>query len=504
MQPEITESLCLNFIWHHPVAFRDFFIPQSWGKPVPFKTRLHQMPMALCKTKVIKSGRGIGKSIEAEVEGLHKAVTKPNCETVISSFRRVHTKDRCESIIKYAISCPYLSHFIDYKRVNRTPIYNIPFKNGHIIYGASVGDDPNATAILGKHPAVRIIDEMQVYPRLAWTQLNEARAETGSEDIFIGVPNGIIGMPFTDIQKNKDYKHCFFRLSRKVNPYWNQKRKQEAVLVYGGEDSDDYKQQILGEDGSPVQGAWDMSKVSAQMEDSVERYYHEIRPSDYKDCNPEDLLFDLPVTDYEVNLGIDAGYTEPTQICIFEENPKGHKLIGRICLRDKVIFDDQEELIDYIASFYGAHIGIDTTSAEGREIADALINPKGKYAEKDYINRIIAVYFNSKVVKAYDNDNNEIEEEVKPFTTFWLTREFNKESFILPYDDEILKEFSQEKKRRTPSGNYTYITPGTDHIISAFRCYGLLKFLENGPHRETNVGYCMPSFGQGVMYGSKA
>lgn len=502
MDNQLTEQLAYYFIFNHAVAFRDFFIPRGWGKKVEYKTRYYQMPPALSKTKVLKTGRGIGKSLDIEFSLLQMALLKPNEETVLSSFRRVHIKDRCESIIRYCLQEPYLHRFIHWRRINRTPIYSISFVNGHTIYGASVGDDPNATAIIGKHPSTRAVDEMQVFPKAAWIQFNEARAESGSDDIYVGVPNGIIGMPFTDIQKNPSFRTCFFRMSRKVNPFWDQERKKEALVRYGGEDADDYKQQIMGEDGNPCQSAWDIEKIAKQMHGKVPCYTSTITPQEYISKRPDEALYDLPIISGEVMLGIDAGYTEPTVILIFEVGDR-FILRGRVNLENKVIFDDQEEIVDYIMDFYSATAGVDVTSADGREIVDALRNPKGKYTGKDYETRITDVYFNKKVTKGFTEEGQPIEEEVKIYTTLILTKMFADMKFLLPKDEDILKEFSQEVKVKTPAGRVVFRSTTTDHIISAFRCFALAKWMQTAPQYKQTVEYAMPEWGPGALYGSR-
>ncbi|MFA5036676.1 MAG: hypothetical protein WC479_05820 [Candidatus Izemoplasmatales bacterium] len=498
MKPE----LCLHFIWRHPVAFRDFFIPQAWGKSVPFKTRLYQVPPALAPTKVMKTGRGLGKSIELEFFVLQNALLKPNEETIISSFRRLHTKDRCETIIKYLLTIPYLRNMVDVRHINRTPIYTIPLINGNTIYGASTGDDPNATAIIGKHPSTRAIDEMEVYPKTAWIQFNEARSEQGSNDIYVGVPNGLIGMPFTDIQKDQEFKNCFFRISRTMNPFWDQERKHKAIAIYGSETADEYKQQIHGEDGNPVQGVWPIETIMRLMKKSIPYYVRTVTPDDYVGRTPEELLSDLPFTVNPCVLGIDVGYTEPTVICVFEKTDK-YRLIARVNLQDKVIFDDQEEIIDYMFSYYNAYGGIDCTGGDGREIEDALKNPKGKYIQKNYQNTIIGVNFAKKTIRGYTVEKEEIEEETKVFSTLQLLQLFVDGKIEMPYDEDILEEFSNERKKKTESNRTIYTSTATDHIISAFRCFAIARFLkEELRPPESSVGYALPTWGEGISYGT--
>jgi len=210
-----------------------------------------------------------------------------------------------------------------------------------------------------------------------------------------------------------------------------------------------------------------------------------------------------------VVIGIDVGYTEPTVICVFVRVPDHdgkykYRLIARVNLKNRMIFRDQEEIIDYICQYYNTqYTGIDVTGQDGREIVDTLQNPKDKYAINGYQDKMIGVYFNKKVIKAYMPDGTEVEEETKVFATVQLIKMFVNEEFELPYDDDILAEFSQERKKKTESARVVYTSTTTDHIISAFRCFAIARYTKELLQLpDTNREYALPVWGEGVIYGS--
>ena len=83
-----------------------------------------------------------------------------------------------------------------------------------------------------------------------------------------------------------------------------------------------------------------------------------------------------------------------------------------------------------------------------------------------------------------------------------LIKMFAGMKFNLPKDENILEEFSQEVKRKTTAGRIVYGTSGTDHIISAFRCFALAKFMQTAPQFIKRTGYALPEWGIGISYGN--
>ena len=111
-QNSIYSKLCLYFIFHNRVAFRNFFIPQALGKD--FCVYYYQIPPALCDEIAWAGARGTGKSLDLEFTLLQIPFHSlaPGEETVVTAYRKTHVKDRLEKVISYFSNIPYLRRFL--------------------------------------------------------------------------------------------------------------------------------------------------------------------------------------------------------------------------------------------------------------------------------------------------------------------------------------------------------------------------------------------------------
>lgn len=141
--------LYFNFILKNPVAFRDFFAKDVYGKN--YKTRLYQYAPAFADDKIMRAGRTLGKSVDLVLSVIQKVILDSSSEFIVTTFRKTHLRDRMEQIIKFFKVSPIFKSLLDGRGVCRQPIYEVRFKNKNILYGIAVGDDPQAVSIQGKH-----------------------------------------------------------------------------------------------------------------------------------------------------------------------------------------------------------------------------------------------------------------------------------------------------------------------------------------------------------------
>jgi len=535
-KPEnIKQILAYYVIFKNRVMFRDFWLPEAWNQY--YKTRYYQYPMALNDDVVVLGGRSCGKSVDMEGTICQTALTENNKESLVTAFRKMHIKDRLEKVISFFYSVRYWRKFLlgDADKtlkyaVRRSPTYEIKLKNRHIIYGISTGEDPMAIAIQGTHTHFRYMEEAESYIKDAWTKFQSARDPKSVRDRFTGTVDGRIDSPFFEMDtKISKFKNKRFHLSRRLEPWFDQETKNNLIETFKGETSNEFKQQCDGEWGEPVWGVWpekDIIKCLDKREDPQQPgvFANQIinitlTPNDYKNMSPDQVLWSLPklpANDLEVIIGIDGGYSEPTVVLPFFYYKNKWNLQCKILLRDKIIPDDQAELIDYICDFYNAMIiPIDCTSADGRAIAQALTNPKRQeYVNKKYPERVVHVNFNSTEVIGYtDEDRNfregeenkklkevEIKERVKNLTTIELYKMFSNHMFNIYYDEDLLGEFNSEVQKKSSSGNYIILTPRDVHIPEAFRAfsYGWWKKygkVDKPEKKSSNYSFVLPEYG---------
>ena len=220
LDEETRQALAYYIVMKHPIVFRDFFLPIGWGKP--FKVRYYQMPYVVLEECLVVGGRSFGKSIHLEADMLQNSINDYDEESLLTTFRRMHIKDRFEKVIGYFTKIPYLTKFLKGRgekstkdSITRTPFYDIHLRNGHSLKGISVGDDPLAVAIQGTHPTRRYIDEMQMYPKEAWVKFQSTRDPKGAKDKFYGCADGRVNTPYYEADnKLKKFRNKKFHVPR--------------------------------------------------------------------------------------------------------------------------------------------------------------------------------------------------------------------------------------------------------------------------------------------------
>ena len=486
----ISKKMCFYFVMNNRWAFYNKYMPKCTGKC--YITRYFQYPSALSEDCVIFGGRSFGKSWELEISIIYSMFKYPNEEGLLTAFRRMHIKDREERVIGYLNNVPYFKlFFLGTNRtvresVSRTPTYEIRLRNGHVHYGISVGDDPAAIAIQGKHPVCRFGEEFAAYPLAAWKEFQSTKDPRGSVDRFYGCVDGRTDSPFRQLDTVVEkFKYVRFHIGRIMEPFFNQGQKKEAIETLGGENGSVYLNQILAEWGAPVYGTWDLEAISGCLDSTQDPKYPgifinkmkiiEITPQIYENMVPSMVLRGLdrlPEDGLDVILAIDAGWKEPTVILPFFYYKSKWNLTTIIELRDKVIPENQAEIIDYIADFYKAIvIPIDTTSSEGKAPASVLCNPKNKqYEFKKYTERIMWVDFKEKVVVGFKADGTEVKDRIKNASTNLLTQMFARKEFLLNYYEKMIEDFNRETQKQTNT-DIIIITPTNVHIPEAFRCF---------------------------------
>lgn len=437
----------------------------------------------------------VHNSVGLELAWTQIIITRFNEESLLTTFRKLHIKDRAEKVISNIQLNPYLKYFLrgssntTRDSITRTPTYEIRLRNGHVAYGISTGDDPLAIMIQGKHPHWRFGDEMQSYVHHAWIKFQGAQDPRGSHDKFYGCIDGRIGTPFRKLDgKIKKFYDCRYRISRRLEPYFNQQTKLDCAQIYGGLNADEFKMQVDAEYAEPLWSVWPEKAIVDCIDTTPvehnrallknEMQIISISGKEYSGLLPEQVLYDLPSLPeegLEMIMGIDTGYTQPTVILPFYYYKEKWNLVCRIVLRDKVIPDDQAEIMDYIADFYkGSILAIDCSSAEGKAPATALLNPKrSEFVGKHYEDRVIMVEFQKRMTVGYRVEGEElveITERIKEKTTEIGCNMFVQNKIRIYKDEDFLKEFNDEKRKKVGESTLIF-TPMDCHIPEAYRCF---------------------------------
>lgn len=489
---QLSQTLCLNYVMSHPVAYRDYWTPKVSKRPYwhryNFTTILHAINDG---DAAIYCGRGSGKSyaiLEPEIS--YFAINHPGEESMVTSLRWTHIVDRMERAIEYFTKIPFFKQFINEHGIKRSPIYEISLRNGHIIYGVAIGDDAEARQAQGKHVSRLMIEEAHQYPERGFMKVSGSTDPRGCRTLMIGVPDGRMDTPFrkADISYSS-FKGRNIHLSQRSDPFFNHERKQKAIEFYKGLDTEMFKQEVDAEWGQPTWGAWDMDAIYRCASEKVQKNELSVSREQIEAMRfePAAFLADLPRRMHEgrVIVAADIGYTQPTSIGVFEHYDGKWYLLCRVELINKMEHDDQTRFIDEVGRRFDAEwIAIDTSEGEGRDIAHLLEkgNWKGRVERCGFQETLLSGY---KPLALNDKGEWASEEEwesTKSVTTRVLRNMFAYQRFVLPkHDEKIYVDFNSEVEHKTQEGLTRIITPSTVHITDMFRVFALVIHKANPP-----------------------
>jgi len=495
MATEVDTSF--HFVMKNAVAFRGFWAPKVWGEPYRH-TRYYQIAPALSESALIMGGRGWGKSKGMELDLLQDCIVEDNTEAILTAWRRAHVQERMEAIIEWFRKEPFLNQYVPKDRgtlsVRRQPRYELHLRNGFMLYGASVGDDPMAANIQGPHPKIRYGEEFQFFPRHAWEKFQSTAHETGSRDRFYGIRDGRRDTPWWDLdsqpQDYKRFKGARYAIPKLASPFYDEALQRQDAHSFGGEDSSEYQNQVLAEWGEPTYGIWPIKELIECMDPAQKLAEARITPQSMKNKAPAIVIDELlPPPPDAVNtiIAIDPAYTESSTIMCFWQDGKGKWHIDWVLeLRNKVDLVTQARILGMLWSHCRARrISIDISGGEGKSLRDMLLSEDvaGKTFRGD---QIIGYEVQAKIVIGYDVEEDDWgnpmgpEEERKDTqlnnAIAVLRRMIHDRAFVMPYSERVVDEFNSETQRRTANG-YRIDVPHNVHVPEAFRVFAHAVFI---------------------------
>ena len=411
-------------------------------------------------------------------------------EQVLTTANQSQMQPLLSKVIQRFTGSPLLKSFLR-NNVNRQegtmrfPVFSKPFTFYFRIAG-SRGENN----VVGLHVPQVKIDEAQLYPPKAYTQLLPIINywEPKTMLMVTGVHNGLRNSVLYLVDQ-KDPKFKKYRIPSHNNPFYSREQDLQNLRDWGGESDDRYQQLVLGRPGSAA------FQVLSRDEFTVESYpffsYRYSSAQKGKDKTYTDFLQlqSLPKL-RSVIMAIDTGFVEPTVITIFGYDSSS---IWRPYVRyilTRIDFTEQAAIIDWIAQHYNANtIAIDTGAGGGGSgIIHALMNSKD-YAHKNYASKILGVGFNDRVIVGFNESGEEVTNIVKNHATEVLISVI--QTGLLRFSDtdhEAMGQLERITKQRTLAGNDRYFimseraggADGNDHIYSSFICFA--HALDNGLH----------------------
>ena len=402
---------------------------------------------------------------------------------------KVHMQPVWDGLVRNFRQHSFLKHFLRKNQGINSSTNTIRLLNGAIFESRIAGQTGDGRNFIGLHLPIAVIDESGYFPHPAFQEMQPIMNtwEPGCQWYVCGVPTGLREnniLYLADMELDMYTKH---RVSSYDNPRMTEDDELRAIEQYGGKDSPDFIHFFLGEHGSPIFSVFDRRLMSIEgypvyklvidgikLEKDLGEYYKKIS-----------LLPKIP-DNLGIVMGIDLGYTDPTAIFIMYLNRKQvMKFHAKIQL-NKVSYNIQEKLIDYLDLKYNPSlIGVDEGSA-GKAVVQRLLEGDA-YLHKNYKTRLRPINFSSSIIIGYDADGKEIKAKTKPLSVSVLQEYSNNHKIVYSATDmETISELERMTYMKNPNGDISYKTltyrggkRGEDHYTAALLCGSLAYYLEN-------------------------
>ncbi len=266
--------------------------------------------------------------------------------------------------------------------------YEIRLRDGSVIRGRIQGKDGQGFQTV--HPnIVSWFDEVQLLSDAAVSEIY-GMLSAGDKVIATGVPNGVRGSWAYRIDTNAQMGFVGDRVTRLDDPRETPESIEQMKINYGGEHTQAYKQQVLGEWGSPTSMTFDVDRIVADLpfkEDETPKlppYYQSIQLHARDGAGPGNLPIqimikeDMPKTATKIYIHADHGESaDPTIIYVSFFDSKDGVRCWRQYMRIVLIdmpAPEQVEVFHYLADTLhrlfkiNPVIGIDATGGGGRAI----------------------------------------------------------------------------------------------------------------------------------------
>ncbi len=311
---------------------------------------------------------------------------------------------------------------------------------------------------------------------------NNNIGENKRQQIHAGVPNGLRSsvLYLLDMQTPK-YKK--YRIPAPNNPFYSYENYMDDLRKYGGESDDRFQQLVLGRHGAAAFQVIPRESIVTEAYPFYNMRYnsgHVLKGIRYDDILQRPKLPDgLSM----LVMAIDPGFVDPTLIQIIGRDHKG---IWRTYIRyrlTRIDFEEQQRIIDWLASYYGIHkIAIDIgAGGNGASIMHNLMYSDA-YKGKQYEKRFVGLQFKENVLVGYDDEGEELFMDAKSYAANELAKTIQEGALVFSQiDNEGLSQMERVAKKKTMKGNDVFFVLSDrgngadedDHIFASYICFVL-------------------------------
>ncbi|GIV86317.1 MAG: hypothetical protein KatS3mg054_0346 [Chloroflexus sp.] len=416
-----------------------------------------------------------------------------------------------DRLIVRSTTSPILAPFLE-NRVNRQAgILDYRWPDGtRVLVRARIAGKDNAN-LVGLHVPVIVVDEAQLFRLDAWTQASHCWNdwEPNARILVAGVPNGLrTSLLYYATQAYAGYSQ--YKVPAHNNPYYTWAMDVDNLRRYGGEESDEYQQLVLGEHGRPSFSVIQREQFHTEpFSFRVDRYTND----HVRDGLVWDTILEPPQVNGVVLFGIDTGYVDPTVIVVtVRGNDNVWRHVYRVVLQ-KIDFDLQQRIIhELIRHYQPARVAIDAgPGGGGLQIIHTLLY-NDAYRGFRYRDIILPVVFNERAATDIEHTA-----PTKTVGALHLIRAIQDKRLVFSdIDFEAVSELERITKRPTASGADSYYILGesgtgaspNDHIFAAFICWAMaerqseMRFYRRSLPKPVGVFRSLPSTAGGAAGGT--
>jgi intein-like protein with splicing domain/terminase large subunit-like protein len=365
-------------------------------------------------------------------------------------------------------------------RVNKSDgTMQFTLTNKPMIFHFRIAGSTGERNMIGLHIPRILGDESQLFPLNAYTQLSPAynQWDKSRQQVWAGVPNGLRNSALYVIdQQTPKFKK--YHIPSHMNPYYTYENDQDNIKRWGGELDDRYQQLVLGRHGQAAFQVIPRESITIETYPfTSERYNsgHVLKGMYYYDVLTRP---NLPSEVKSVVLAIDPGFVDPTIIQVIGKDSKG---VWRTYIRyrlTRIDFNEQQQIIDWLATFYNAsRVAIDIGAGGNGSAMMHNLMYDDKYANKDYIHRMFGAQFGENLVAGFDDEGEELKQDSKSYAANELSKVIQEGRLrFSEIDHEGLSQMERVTKQKSTAAKDRYFilsdkgagADEDDHIFAAY------------------------------------
>jgi hypothetical protein len=406
---------------------------------------------------------------------------------VVSSLDFAHIKNVMEKIILGLENHPILKLLETHQHTQRNP-YKVVANNGCLLESVNdnlVGKNPGQNWY-AKHVDKNWVEEASFMTKQVTNKRLMSQSELGCIDRFSGMTTFPKVSPMGEIFYNLKNENKIINLPSYVNPTWDEKKDDAAILEFGGKNSVGYQVQILGKVVENGDSVYDIDRIRETYKKDVAIKAFEINRDNYFRYK-EILVLERPANAESLHVHLDIGEGgAPTEIIVLPKINGIYRYIYNITVF-KISPDEQKDLVKHIIEILKANvIGIDVTSGGGKALFSSL--------SKDYPNNIFGVAFNENIDIDFEKDSSGNvqysndgkpklkQERVDAWSIQCLKNIFYNKKIKCLFDMKLDAQFDSVIVTSSKQGKILYGCKIENHLHQAFQVFAIVDFLTEFAH----------------------